>query len=78
MLFSSAKYSLLILDTEFEAALVEMMVRHRTRQSNGEPDGKVQSGWFEFDGRVCDYILIRNRDSRYGAREPTQKGSIIG
>lgn len=34
-------YSLLILDSEFEAALVEMMVRHRTRQSNGEPDGKL-------------------------------------
>lgn len=41
MIFSAMNYSLLILDSEFEAALVEMMVRHRTRQSNGEPDGKL-------------------------------------
>lgn len=25
---------------EFEAALVEMVIRHRNRQSSGEPDGK--------------------------------------
>lgn len=42
------KYSLLMRGIEFEAALVEMMVRHRTRQSNGEPDGKL---------RVCQSFL---------------------
>lgn len=26
--------------SEFEAALVDMMIRHRNRQSSGEPDGK--------------------------------------
>jgi hypothetical protein len=25
---------------EFEAALVEMVIRHRNRQSSGEPDGE--------------------------------------
>lgn len=26
---------------ELEAALVEMMIRHRNRQSSGEPDGEL-------------------------------------
>jgi hypothetical protein len=28
------------LGIEFEAALVEMVIRHRNRQSSGEPDGE--------------------------------------
>jgi hypothetical protein len=27
---------------DYEAALVEMMIRHRNRQSSGEPDGKLR------------------------------------
>jgi hypothetical protein len=29
-----------VCDVEFEAALVEMVIRHRNRQSSGEPDGE--------------------------------------
>jgi hypothetical protein len=28
-------------EVEFEAALVEMVIRHRNRQSSGEPDGEL-------------------------------------
>ena len=28
-------------ELEFEAALVEMVIRHRNRQSSGEPDGEL-------------------------------------
>jgi hypothetical protein len=54
MMFYAMKYSLLILDSEFEAALVEMMVRHRTRQSNGEPDGELQ---FDLSLTVVSVII---------------------
>lgn len=41
---------MLIFRTEFEAALVEMMIRHRNRQSNDEPDGEYCL--------ICQYLLI--------------------
>jgi hypothetical protein len=42
-LFVFAEYSMLILGTEFEAALVDMMIRHRNK-ANDEPDGELHFG----------------------------------
>lgn len=41
---------------EFEAALVDMMIRHRNRQSSGEPDGE-EILWGYFYRFVANIIL---------------------
>jgi hypothetical protein len=58
--------------TGFEAALVEMMIRHRNRQANDEPDGAFHSL------NPALILLTRSRDSQDRARKSTQESGIIG
>lgn len=62
---------------EFEAALVEMMIRHRNRQTSGEPDGKSHRDLSLFVDRYS-YSPRAHRDIGHRPPEPAQEGRVFG
>lgn len=66
---------------EFEAALVEMVIRHRNRQSSGEPDGRSLSFRLESARRLGTDLLILSfiaRNLKYCSPESTQESCFPG
>ena len=63
---------------EFEAALVEMVIRHRNRQSSGEPDGKSHLEGQKLEATLCTKIMGGGRNFEYCPPESTQGGRVFG
>jgi hypothetical protein len=63
---------------EFDAALVEMMIRHRNRQSSGEPDGRLQRRPSPPFTRVRIAANITARNFGHCTPELAQKGRVPG
>lgn len=60
---------------EFDAALVEMMIRHRNRQSSGEPDGMLRLYSLFI---LCESELTDGRNIGYCTAKLTEEGRVPG
>ena len=63
---------------EFEAALVEMVIRHRNRQSSEEPDGKSRLESHKLEATSCTNITGDGRNFEHCPSESPQGGRVFG